>query len=159
MFESAVGFSVSFTRQCCGIGSGGGGGAPPARAPRPRPAAAPAGGPAGAAPGGGGGGTNTPAGTTSADITIVCGVERLRRLSHEDDVFAARSRASAIIRFLVPGSGFQVRVLSSKFHVSVRRSGGGSLRRILRPRGDVSADRNQIFRCEIRDDELHQLGL
>src|SRR2546423_9346894 len=99
MLESDVGFSVSFTRQCCGIGSGGGGGAPPALAPRPRP-------PAGAAFAGGaggmgcGGGVNTPAGTTSADITIVCGVDMLRRLSHEEVVFTARSSARAIIRFL-----------------------------------------------------------
>ena len=32
-------------------------------------------------------------------------------------------------------------------------------RRRLRPRGDVGADRNQVFRCEIRDDEFHQLRL
>jgi hypothetical protein len=49
---------------------------------------------------------NTPAGTTSADSTVLCGVDKLRRLSHEDDVFAARSSARAIMRFLVPGSGF-----------------------------------------------------
>src|SRR5215831_6493578 len=95
MFESDVGFSVSFTRQCCGIGSGGGGGAPPALAPRPRPAAAPAGGPAGAAPAGGGGGTNTPAGTTSADITVIWGVDRVFRLAQFVEVEAARRRAAA----------------------------------------------------------------
>src|SRR5215470_18402637 len=93
MFESDVGFSVSFTRQCCGIGSGGGGGAPPALAPRPRPAAAPGGGPAGAAPAGGGGGVNTPAGTTTADITVIWGVDRAFRLSQF--VEAARRRAAA----------------------------------------------------------------
>src|ERR1700704_3589306 len=99
MFESDVGFSVSFTRQCCGIGSGGGGGAPAAR-PRPRPPAAAA----GAAPGGGGGagggggGTNTPAGTTSADITIVCGVDIVRIASQLVDVPAAnRSAATSIV--------------------------------------------------------------
>jgi len=43
---------------------------------------------------------NTPAGTTSADITTVCGVDKLLRFSHEDDVFAARSSAIAIMRFL-----------------------------------------------------------
>src|SRR5215467_153819 len=90
MFESDVGFSVSFTRQCCGIGSGGGGGAPPALAPRPRPAAAAGGGPAG-----GGGGTNTPAGTTSADITVIWGVDRAFKLSQFVEVEAARRRAAA----------------------------------------------------------------
>src|SRR5215510_11114178 len=96
MFESDVGFSVSFTRQCWGIGSGGacravaagafprGGGGPPARA-------------AGAAPGGGGGGTKTPAGTTSADITVVCGVDNAFRPSQFTDVEAARRRAAAIM--------------------------------------------------------------
>src|SRR5215467_6466205 len=94
MFESDVGFSVSFTRQYCGIGSGGGG-APPALAPRPRPAAAPGGGPAGGAPAGGGGGTNTPAGTTSADITVIWGVDRAFRPSQFVEVEAARRRAAA----------------------------------------------------------------
>src|SRR5437667_12895118 len=111
MFESDVGLSVSFTRQCAGIGSGGGGGAPAAR-PRAGPAARPAGGAGGA---GWGGGMNMPAGTTSADITILCGVDMERMLSHEADVFAARSSASAIIWFLVPGSGLRVQVRPSQF--------------------------------------------
>src|SRR6185369_3996876 len=99
MFESVVGFSVSFTRQCCGIGSGGGGGAPPALAPRPRPA--PAGAAAGGAPAGGGGGVKMPAGTTSADITVVCGVESVFRLSQFVEVPAARNRAAISIGVLV----------------------------------------------------------
>src|SRR5262249_60679500 len=82
MFESEVGLSVSFTRQCWGIGSGG--------ACRAGPAA-------GFAAGGGGGGTNTPAGTTSADITIVRGVERVRIDSQLVDVVAATSSASISI--------------------------------------------------------------
>src|SRR5215472_2053706 len=120
MFESPVGFSVSFTRQCCGIGSGGGGGAPPALAPRPRPAAAPAGGPAGAAPAGGGGGTNTPAGTTSADITVIWGVDKAFRFSQFVEVAAAR-RSAAIMMVLrervprVPEVPRVPGVLSSKF--------------------------------------------
>src|SRR5712671_7416641 len=100
MFESDVGFNVSLTRQCCGIGSGGGGGAPPAR-PRPRPAA-PGGGPAGAPGGGGGGGgaTKTPAGTTSADITIVCDVDNVRIASQLVDAPAASRSAAASMAFL-----------------------------------------------------------
>src|SRR6266853_861266 len=100
MSESDVGFSVSFTRQCCGIGSGGGGGAPPAR-PRPRPA--PPGAAAGGAPAGGGGGggaTNTPAGTTSADITTVCAVDIDFRLSQFVEVPAARRSAAISIGVL-----------------------------------------------------------
>src|SRR5215467_4709803 len=100
MFESDVGFSVSFTRQCCGIGSGGGGGAPPALVPRPRPAAPPGAGPAGAAPAGGGGGVNTPAGTTSADITVIWGVERAFRLSQFVEVDATARRMAAIMMVL-----------------------------------------------------------
>src|SRR5256885_6306027 len=105
MLESDVGLSVSFTRQCCGIGCGGGGGAPAAR-PRPGPAALPVSAAGGFAATGAGGAVKIPAGTTSADITIVCGVDMERMLSHEDVVFAARSSASAIMGFLVPGSGF-----------------------------------------------------
>src|SRR4051812_11062706 len=100
MFESAVGFSVSFTRQCCGIGSGGGAGAPAAR-PRPPAAAAGAAPGGGAGAGGGGGGTNTPAGTTSADITIVCGVESVRIASQFVDVPAANNSATASMSTLL----------------------------------------------------------
>jgi hypothetical protein len=81
MFESAVGFSVSFTRQCCGIGSGGACLAVAA-------GALPRGG-GGVAGAGGGGGTNTPAGTTSADITVVCGVDSVRIASQVAGVPAA----------------------------------------------------------------------
>ena len=70
MLESADGLSVSFTRQCCGIGSDGGGGGA---------AGTPAGG------GGTGGGLKMPAGTTSAPKTVACGVESVFRLSHGVD--------------------------------------------------------------------------
>src|SRR5215467_6269408 len=83
MFESDVGFSVSFTRQCCGIGS---------RTTDAPPAAAAGATPARAA--GGGGGLKTPAGTTSADITIVCGVDSARIASQLADVVAATSSAA-----------------------------------------------------------------
>jgi hypothetical protein len=88
MLESADGFSVSFTRQCCGIGSGGGGGA--AGAP-PRPAAASSG---GAATGGGGGGVKMPAGTTSPK-TVACGVESVFKLSHGVDAPTSRTKPKA----------------------------------------------------------------
>src|SRR5262249_1344767 len=78
MFESDVGLSVSFTRQCCGIGSGGA-----CRAVA-----------AGGFAVGEGGGTNTPAGTTSADITIVCGVDSARIDSQLVEVAAATSSAA-----------------------------------------------------------------
>src|SRR6478752_2768945 len=98
MFESDVGLSVSLTRQCCGIGSGAGAG-PPALAPLPRPPAVAAGTvPAGAGGGAGcGGGVNTPAGTTSADITVVWGVESDFRLSQFAGDDAASNRANASI--------------------------------------------------------------
>src|SRR4030095_9827811 len=90
MLESADGFSVSFTRQCPGIGSGGGGAGAPPRAPRPRPPSA-----GGAAPGGGGGGVKMPAGTTSAPTTVACGVESVFRLSHGVDALTKRMRPKA----------------------------------------------------------------
>src|SRR6266850_1852571 len=99
MLESDVGFSVSFTRQCCGIGSGAG--APPALPPRPAPAALPAVAAGGFAAGGGGGGVKTPAGTTSADITIVCGVDIVRIASQFVDVPAASNNASASMTLLL----------------------------------------------------------
>src|SRR5215467_8614939 len=92
MSESDVGLSVSLTRQCSGIGCGGAGGAP-AR-PRPAPAAAGGGPPARA---GGGGGVNTPAGTTSADITVVCAVDIERIDSQLVGRLAASKSAAAII--------------------------------------------------------------
>src|SRR6185503_16921256 len=92
MLEPADGFSVSFTRQCCGIGSGGGGGAAgaPPRAPRP---AAPSTG--GAAAGGGGGGVKIPAGTTSPK-TVACAVESVFRLPHGVDA-TSRTKPKASI--------------------------------------------------------------
>src|SRR5438067_13439421 len=96
MLESDVGLSVSFTRQCCGIGSGFGATAgPPALAPRPP--SAPAG---GFAAGGGGGAVKTPAATTSADITTVCGLDIVRIASQFVDVPAASNRATASMAFL-----------------------------------------------------------
>src|SRR3954469_198860 len=94
MFESDVGLSVSFTRQCAGIGSPAAGAPPPAGRGRPPAAAAGATPAAGA---GGGGGTNTPAGTESADMTIVCGVDIVRIASQFVDVPAASNNASAIM--------------------------------------------------------------
>src|SRR5476649_303795 len=148
MFESEVGFSVSFTRQCCGIGSGGGGGAAgaPAR-PRPRPAAAAGGGPP--AGGGCGGGTNTPAGTTSADITIVCGVPIVRTLSQFVDVPAASNKANASI-------SASSRANSTNSICSFGRDGQ---RRGRRTRGDIGGDRDEIVFGEVCNDQLHQLGL
>src|SRR5204863_1610349 len=89
MFESDVGFNVSFTRQCAGIGSRATG-APPAAAGGATPAAG----------AGGGGGVKTPAGTASADITIVCGVDIARTAAQFAGVPAAR--ASANINMCVP---------------------------------------------------------
>src|SRR5262249_16147092 len=146
MFESDVGFSVSFTRQCCGIGSGAVGGTPPAR---PRPA--PAGAPAGAAPGGGGGGTNTPADTTSADITVVCAVDSVFRVSQFVGVEAARRRAATSM------ASSNVRLKADTTYDLVRRGWRGGLRCVLRTRRDVRGDRNQIVRRQIGDDELHEL--
>src|SRR5947209_5344062 len=80
MFESEVGFSVSFTRQCAGIGSRATG-APPAAAAGATPAAG----------AGGGGGVKTPAGTRSADMTIVCGVD----IALSDSQLPAEPAASA----------------------------------------------------------------
>src|SRR5580765_4748741 len=109
MLESDVGFSVSFTRQCCGIGwrlTG----APPAAAGGATPALA-----------AGGGGVNTPAGTTSADVTVVLAVDSDLMASQLVGMLAAsKSVAAIIIGFLVPGPGFQVRwfrVRSSQFSV------------------------------------------
>src|SRR5712671_959960 len=82
MLESDVGFNVSFTRQCAGIGTRATG-APPAAAGGATPAAG----------AGGGGGVNTPAGTTSADITIVCGVDSVRITSQWVGVPAASASA------------------------------------------------------------------
>src|SRR5436305_14696644 len=82
MFESDVGFSVSFTRQCWGIGSRATG-APPAAAAGATPDRAP----------GAGGATNTPAGTRSADMTFVCGVDIVRIASQLFGVAAAMARA------------------------------------------------------------------
>src|SRR5262245_54026911 len=96
MFESADGFSVSFTRQCCGIGSrsgGGGVGAPP-RAPRP----AAAGGGAGA---GCGGGVKMPAATTSDPTTVAWSVERVVRLLHGVDALTRRTRPKASMGFVL----------------------------------------------------------
>src|SRR2546429_8489349 len=87
MFKPAVGFSGSFTRQCCGRGPRATG-APPAAAAGATPARA----------AGGGGGTKTPAGTTSADITIVCGVDIVRSDSQLPVELAASARASINIR-------------------------------------------------------------
>src|SRR6266550_3815134 len=99
MFESDVGLSVSFTRQCCGIG-GRLTGAPPAAAGGATPALA----------AGGGGGVNTPAATTSADVTVVLAVDSDLMASQLVGMLAAsKSVAAIIIGFLVPGSGFQFR--------------------------------------------------
>ena len=99
MLESADGFSVSFTRQCCGIGSRGGGGAgAPPRAPRPPGgwmAAIPpdAGGAAGGE--GVGGGVKMPAGTMSAPTTTTCGVDSVFRLSHGVAALTRTTRPNA----------------------------------------------------------------
>src|SRR6266550_4935628 len=82
MFESDVGFSVSFTRQCCGIGSRATG-APPAAAAGATPARA----------AGGAGGVKTPAATTSADITVACGVDIVFSDSQLPGELAAIARA------------------------------------------------------------------
>src|SRR5438128_419126 len=94
MFESDVGFSVSFTRQCAGIGSGAA-----CLAVAVAGAGVVAGG--GGAGAGGGGGVKTPAGTASADITIVCGVDSVRIASQLVDVPAASRSASANMMFLL----------------------------------------------------------
>src|SRR6059036_1959918 len=95
MFESADGFSVSFTRQCCGIGSGGGGGGIGAAPRAPRPGAA------GGAGAGCGGGVKIPAGTTSDATTVAWGVERVFKLSHSVDALIRRNRLEASIGFLL----------------------------------------------------------
>src|SRR5215472_8142724 len=138
MSESEVGFSVNLTRQCSGIGCGGAAGAPPAR---PRPPAAPAA--AGGAPparAGGGGGVKTPAGTTSADMTVVCAVDIVRIDSQLVGKLAASKSAAAIISpsFLLPTS-----------HVLVRSHRGDRLRRVLWTRRDVRGNRDEIVGSQI----------
>src|SRR5262245_4992932 len=154
MFDSVVGFSVSFTRQCCGIGSGG----------ACRAVAAgvlPRGGGGGA---GAGGGVKMPAGTTSADITVVCGVESAFRPSQFVEVPAARRRAAINIGVPVLSTfNFQlstyIELFAFNFLLSIGGYWRGGLRCVLRTRGDVGRDRDQILRRQVRDDELHELRL
>src|SRR5580765_7453082 len=133
MFESDVGFSVSFTRQCCGIGSRTTG-APPAAAGGATPARA----------GGGGGGVKTPAGTTSAEITIGCGVDSVRIVSQLVDVApvamssAAISMTSSLRRDARPVRG-------------VLQIAGAFVLRVLR----VRAQRSRESRVAIRGRERH----
>src|SRR5262245_3234333 len=86
MFESLVGLRVSLTRQCCGMGSGGGADALGAGAARPAPGCA--------------GATKTPAGTTSAAITVTFGVERVFSPSHVG--VEAASSASVSVSMVSP---------------------------------------------------------
>src|SRR5689334_20572743 len=90
MLLSAVGLSVSFTLQCCGIGSRATG-APPAAAGGATPARA----------GGGAGGVNTPAGTTSAEITVVCAVDIDLMASQLVGMLAASKSVAMSITFLL----------------------------------------------------------
>src|SRR5215831_1204267 len=90
MLLSDVGFSVSLTRQCWGIGSRTTG-APPAAAGGATPARA----------GGGAGGVNTPAGTTSAEITVVCAVDIDLMASQLVGMLAASKSVAMSITFLL----------------------------------------------------------